>query len=354
LYHQILENNIFGVDINLESTSITKLSLWLRIAQGKRKLNDLNQNIKVGNSLISDKKIDEKAFNWTKEFPKVQNGFDLIVGNPPYVSIKIIKEKQKKYFLDTYKTAKGQFDLYGLFIEKSQNLLKKEGILGFITSSTFLSNKDFSELRKFIFNENKILQITYLGETVFKTANVDVSILILKKENNLENHQIKVIKNREDFNEKKYHLISQNRFDTEKNNYEIKLNSNEQDFDLIDKIYYQKELLGEILHLPRGIEIGGNSEKIINKPKKDYEKIIVGKNVGRYKIDFTEMYISFENDKSTFKDHNIYKQPKILIQRIRNLTLKNRIVATLDKENYLCTNTLRIGILKKDNYEEQN
>lgn len=68
----ILENNLFGVDINDESVEIAKLSLWLRTAKPHRKLNSLNNNIKSGDSLISDPDIaGKKAFNWQKEFPQV-------------------------------------------------------------------------------------------------------------------------------------------------------------------------------------------------------------------------------------------------------------------------------------------
>lgn len=68
----ILENNIYGVDINEESVEIAKLSLWLRTAQKGRKLTSLNNNIKCGNSLIDDPTVaGDKAFNWQKEFPEV-------------------------------------------------------------------------------------------------------------------------------------------------------------------------------------------------------------------------------------------------------------------------------------------
>jgi type I restriction-modification system DNA methylase subunit/REP element-mobilizing transposase RayT len=68
----ILENNLFGVDLNEESVEIAKLSLWLRTAQPNRKLNDLNNNIKCGNSLIDDPAVaGDKAFNWQQEFPSV-------------------------------------------------------------------------------------------------------------------------------------------------------------------------------------------------------------------------------------------------------------------------------------------
>ena len=70
--NSILENNLFGVDLNEESVEIAKLSLWLRTAQPNRKLNNLNNNIKCGNSLIDDPKLaGDKAFNWQAEFPQV-------------------------------------------------------------------------------------------------------------------------------------------------------------------------------------------------------------------------------------------------------------------------------------------
>ena len=68
----ILENNIYGVDLNEESVEIAKLSLWLRTAQPRRKLNDLSNNIKCGNSLIDSKTVaGDKAFNWQQEFPQI-------------------------------------------------------------------------------------------------------------------------------------------------------------------------------------------------------------------------------------------------------------------------------------------
>ncbi|MDR2083878.1 MAG: N-6 DNA methylase [Bacteroidales bacterium] len=77
----ILENNLYGVDINEESVEIAKLALWLRTAKPNRKLNSLNDNIKCGNSLISDPEVaGDKAFDWQKEFPQV------------------FKEKEKKAF----------------------------------------------------------------------------------------------------------------------------------------------------------------------------------------------------------------------------------------------------------------
>lgn len=94
LDNSILENNIFGVDINEEAIEIAKLSLWLHTAKKGRKLSNLSNNIKCGNSLIDDAAVaGDKAFNWQEEFKAVfdpslrgtkQSGFDVVIGNPPY------------------------------------------------------------------------------------------------------------------------------------------------------------------------------------------------------------------------------------------------------------------------------
>ena len=116
----ILENNLYGVDLNEESVEIAKLSLWLRTAQPNRKLNDLNNNIKCGNSLIDDVAIaGEKAFNWQMAFPKIFNkgGFDVIIGNPPYVRKQGLVEHYPEmcvYYEKKYQSATANYDIYAI------------------------------------------------------------------------------------------------------------------------------------------------------------------------------------------------------------------------------------------------
>ncbi len=111
----ILENNLYGVDINNESVEIAKLSLWLSTAKPNRKLSSLNNNIKCGNSLIDDAEVaGEKAFNWQTEFPQVfeKGGFDVIIGNPPYLGGQFLKRDKKsyEYYLNpTFRTLRFDF-----------------------------------------------------------------------------------------------------------------------------------------------------------------------------------------------------------------------------------------------------
>ncbi|MEY3533805.1 MAG: hypothetical protein RI979_1829, partial [Pseudomonadota bacterium] len=135
---QILENNIFGVDINDESVEIAKLSMWLRTAQPGRKLSDLSNNIKCGNSLIDDPAVaGNKAFNWQKEFPTVfeKGGFDVVIGNPPYVRKQALMEHYPEmcaFFEKNFQAATANYDLYALFMEKCFHLINSFGEISFI------------------------------------------------------------------------------------------------------------------------------------------------------------------------------------------------------------------------------
>ena len=183
--NSILEKNIYGVDLNDESVEIAKLSLWLRTAQKGRKLTSLNSNIKCGNSLIDSKAVaGDKAFVWSTEFPEVfkNGGFDVIIGNPPYVlcqpsnTSELLLEEYKKFEVASYK-----IDLFHLFFEKSINILKEGGKLGFITPNTYLNNKYIQPLRAYLLQNSIINQVINHEESVFAEASVDVATIILTR-----------------------------------------------------------------------------------------------------------------------------------------------------------------------------
>ena len=145
----ILENNIYGVDLNEESVEIAKLSLWLRTAQPRRKLNDLSNNIKCGNSLIDSRAVaGDKAFNWATAFTKVfiKDGFDVVIGNPPYVRQELLTSI-KPFLQKNYSVFESSQDLFAYFYERAFEILKPKGQFGFI-SNTFDKTKAAYNLRE--------------------------------------------------------------------------------------------------------------------------------------------------------------------------------------------------------------
>ncbi len=175
---QILLNNIFGTDINRESIEITKLSLWLKTANRYGvTLANLQNNIQQGNSLIEDKNIDKRAFDWKNQ------QFDVIIGNPPYFSISIQDDYFLNYYQKNFKVFERTTDIYCLFFEKALQLLKPNGVLGYITSKQWTNTNYGKKLRNFLVeNANPTLFIDFNGIKIFKDATVDSSILIIKQE----------------------------------------------------------------------------------------------------------------------------------------------------------------------------
>ena len=174
----ILEKNIYGVDLNEESVEIAKLSLWLRTAQPRRKLNDLNNNIKCGNSLIESKSVaGDKAFKWEDEFPEVfaKGGFDVVIGNPPYGIF--LDDNEEDHYKKFFPLTKYKLNLYILFIERMFQIFDK-GIVHFIIPKSLLFNTYFDSIREKLLVDSRILEIFMLTEKVFPDAEVGGSLIL--------------------------------------------------------------------------------------------------------------------------------------------------------------------------------
>ncbi|MFA6101377.1 MAG: DNA methyltransferase [Victivallaceae bacterium] len=202
----ILENNLFGVDLNEESVEIAKLSLWLRTARPNRKLNDLNNNIKCGNSLIDDPAVaGEKAFNWQKEFPQVfeKGGFDVVIGNPPYVRQELLGETQKTALKKSFSTFSGATDLYVYFVEQGFKLLKSGGFFAYIMPNKWLQAGYGQPLREFILNKH-LIQIVDFGDLqIFNGATTYPCILTARNaapQGRFTASTIKALGTEQDFN----------------------------------------------------------------------------------------------------------------------------------------------------------
>lgn len=188
----ILENNIYGVDINEESIEIAKLSLWLRTARKGRKLSNLSNNIKCGNSLIDDPEVaGDKAFNWHKEFPEVfaNGGFDVVIGNPPYGAI--LNLETQKYL--TQKYIKGGSETAISFIKLSYDLLvNKNGRLGFIIPKSFTFSSNYDSIRNYVLDDlNEIIDC----KKVWKEVLLEQVIIFFQKNKKTTSYNSGKLKN---------------------------------------------------------------------------------------------------------------------------------------------------------------
>ncbi len=185
----ILESNLYGVDLNGEAVEIARLSCWIKTAEFGKVLTSLDHNIIIGNSVVSDPAVHPKALDWHAAFPKVfaAGGFDVVIGNPPYVRQEWIKEYKshlEKRFPSVYS---GTADLFVYFYAIGYEVLKPGGRLGFISSNSFTRATYAEGLRRFLTTECRLHNFIDLSDTTTFTDAKDVypAIVVFSKESNV-------------------------------------------------------------------------------------------------------------------------------------------------------------------------
>jgi hypothetical protein len=202
LDRQILQQNLYGVDINPESVEITKLSLWLKTARRDKPLNNLDGNIKCGNSIIAPLGLDAsaeqrvafdtlppeirlRAFDWRAQFPGVfengRDGFNCVIGNPPYVRQELLT-LVKPYFQTHYSVWHGMADLFVYFYERGISLLSPGGKLSYIANNKWLRSGYGEALRGFLASSGVIENIVDFGHApIFEDADTFPCVVGFKK-----------------------------------------------------------------------------------------------------------------------------------------------------------------------------
>ncbi len=252
----ILEKNIYGVDLNQESVEIAKLSLWLRTAQPRRKLNNLSSNIKCGNSLIDSRAVaGDKAFNWKTEFPHVfeKGGFDVVIGNPPYGAY--LDAAAKEYTGKFYQTFQGNYEIYFFFIELTKRLLSKNGRIGFISPDTWINIPQARLLRIFVLENFSVDTIVAFKHSVFPDASLNAIVFLLTKGGDTNTCEIVNIDSKaldisdatihkKIANVKKWRISDDNQF---------QIWQNDDDINIIDKILKLSKKGSDFLDVCQGI-----------------------------------------------------------------------------------------------------
>ncbi|KAA3597994.1 MAG: restriction endonuclease subunit M [Calditrichaeota bacterium] len=329
----ILENNLYGVDINEESVEIAKLSLWLRTAQKDRKLSNLNDNIKCGNSLIDDPEIaGENAFDWNTEFKEIMEngGFDVVIGNPPYVDIKSLEKEMVKGLFTVYKTTENRINLYSIFIEKAYELVRFNGFVAFINPNSILVNSSYKKIRELLIDS--MTRIIKLPDEVFVDAKVETIIFEFRKGKKSENVGVIVYPKSEKINfvdNSRIKFIDKSVWKKDKNlNFSIFLSPN--DVNLLKKIeQISSKKLGEITEFSLGItpydKYQGHSETIIktrafhSKVKLDnfYKPLISGDNIIRFNVsNRASEFIKYGKWLGAMRDEKFFTQPRIIVRQI--------------------------------------
>ena len=194
----ILSGNLYGVDVNAESVEITKLSLWLKTAKRDRPLDALEHTIRVGDSLIEDSSYAylHHGFTWEGAFPEVfdpeegEGGFDVVLGNPPYVRMELIKA-MKPYLERRYEVVSDRADLYCYFYERGLRVLRPGGRLGFISNNTFMKTGSGRPLRDYLRANAAIDTVVDFGDVqIFEGVTTYPVIMVMRAGAPAETHEL--------------------------------------------------------------------------------------------------------------------------------------------------------------------
>ncbi|GAB1453679.1 hypothetical protein MASR2M47_37350 [Draconibacterium sp.] len=381
LKRHIIQESIYGVDIDASAIDIARLRLWLSLVVDEddfepiETLPNLDYKIVCGNSLIGmpadvfpdlekQKEIEDLKplfYNETNETKKKElrqqintkirelldsieqfagykidfdfklffsevwhekGGFDVVIGNPPYGEI--IKN-HKNFYKKNFISAEGKFEIYKFFIEKGTKLINNEGSLTYITPDTWINLGYFKKLREILLKKHFIYLITETLYNVFSSATVDNNIFLIS-------------------NSKKYSKTLLVSGDLKKSQL-INLNFLDKDFSiilkptnkLISKISSQPNTLDDLCEVWQGLIAYGskNQERIWSSETKETEyhkKLLYGGEIDMFHIEWKGEYLKYGEWLHRPRPSYIYEKPHILVQRIRNPKLKQRIKGAIDRD----------------------
>ena len=353
---EILKNNIFGVDLDPKAVEIAQLNLLLQISERKHRLPELQRNIKIGNSLIDDSSVSDRAFKWEREFPEIINegGFDIVIGNPPYGALLGKNEIQYLKSIKNSINLFGKINTYRLFIEKSEGLLKEHGYLGVIIPNTWLSDRDSFPLRRLIFShfeEAKVIHIPESGR-VFDDVTQAVTISIFKRVNATDDFRLLFMsaKNRMDLKNNGFLSICGSDL---KKSFQLKIPLDLTHIDLLKKIKMSgNESFLKYFDIRQGeVNLTVYKDSLSKISDGSTHPLIRGDNIERYRI------IESKREKERFVHFNSIKRDDSKLERIglkevSNMAQPRRLKATLIRKGYNLGHTADY-LVPKENTDER-
>jgi len=347
---EILNRNLYGVDLDKQAVEIAQLNLLIKALEARQCLPVL-KNIRRGNSLISGSEeelekdfgkdwLSKHPFYWKKEFPEVfkDGGFDVIIGNPPYVNLANIEDEKLRNFLKKeFTTAKNKSDLYSFFVERVVTLLKDGGRLGFIISNSWLGTDSFSKFREFLIKNVTVSLLVKLSAGIFEDAIVTPVLIFLKKEKAKQNFNINLLEYKDGSFKKFPYQLSYKRI----------IASPNFSFSFYPEIKFNISTikLGSIAKFSLGIKTS-NDERFISDGRKftNSYRLLRGKDVCRYFYIYSGKWIWYKPDLMMQKvGAGPRKIENFLTEKILFRTITGgSIISTLDTEKHLTNDKVHI------------
>lgn len=368
VHEQILKDNLFGIDINPFATQLTAMNLLLK---------DLDHpatefNVVEGDSLDKIYEgLDLDILKTKTPLAKVtgldhrvslvkllrEHPFDILISNPPYITVWGIDKKTKRYLQKNYKCAKGRFNMFTVFLERAIDLTCEGGKVGFVVPEGLLTHIEYQPIREYILSHCKILKIATMPKDTF-AASVDVIVIILQKEKKPKSGrenliEITLAKDSSSIAQAPKYNISQDLFVS--NKYRMFLIFLTPELQPIyKKVHSQTVPLGELLEVQQGIIYSGLPRgKVFANSKlgKDYVKVLDGRDITRYQINYSlkaeNRYLKYGKHLHRPREERLFLAPEKLLLQRKSFGL----IGTYDDEQFYALNTVYILVSKKAEYE---
>ena len=297
--------------------------------------------------------------------PEYKGGFDVVIGNPPYVFTReTISDFEKKYYTKYYETAKYKINTYILFIEKGFLLNKKNGLCGLIVPNSWLMFYSGEDLRRFMMKNCTLHHIVSLLGKSFEDANVETVIMIGENKPCDANHEVVILKNDEttsafsilhtkrqiDFNENKG-IVFNVFADDESMRIIVKMKAGSKNLDDVCSVKAGLQAYEKGKGTPKQTD-----EDVKNRPynfnyqfNKDTYKYLTGSDVLRYGISWSGSWLWYGSHLSAPRKFEIFNNEKIIVREITS-KYPRCIMATFSNDTYLF-NLSNIAVIKREGYD---
>ena len=263
------------------------------------------------------------------------HAFDIVIGNPPYVSVKGISKEAKKEFSKTFATAKGRFNLFTLFLERGQKLLKPMGQLTYILPDSLFSHTEYRHIREYLVKNTTLLGVTVFSKRVFEAA-VDTAIVHFENGNR---ERAAVV--RRDLSER-IAVLEQAELSAS-DDYLFPIQVSDENREILEAIKRAGiSKLDSFFDIQQGIIYSGQAKEDVfanTKLSPEYKPVLDGRDILRSRINWEEKlenrFIKYSPSLHRARDEKIFlASPKIVLPR-RSTSL----VCAVDEKQFYALNT---------------
>ena len=281
----------------------------------------------------------------------IKDGFDVVIGNPPYIRPHHLPAPVKEVLWQQYSTFEKKADIYVCFIERGINLLSEGGHLAFIVSDGWLRLDSFAAIRQYILRNAAPERIIDFSEDVFDSATVKTCIALFKKGRN-DNGTLQAATTGDCtiLRDLPFSMIPITAFHSAyKNVFDLSFSKTDQ---LIkDKMLANNKRIGDVFDLSFGIKTGDDEQFLtFNGKLKNAKRLLRGADIGRYEFSYKGEYVIFEPEKMRANKQTArpgtkdrYEQPKVLMR-----DTGGGLMGIYDDENYYVKDVIVISSPNKN------